>query len=129
MQTSDPDELSEMSIFSPSRWHKLGELILPTDSSPHEVVSLWLTELLTPLGLHENFLNRILESAQTYVQRSLSQDSGAPFGHIHLSIFGLNERRSNSQTWGFFRIEKIDSAEQNVSHPDHTLEFYLYREA
>jgi hypothetical protein len=106
----------------------LGELILPVGSQPDALISLWLKELLAPLDLHENFLNRVLRSAQNYAGRALTPDAGVAFGHIHLSVFVPDEPVSRAQSWGFFRIEKIDSAEQNLAHPDHTVEFYLYRE-
>ena len=113
---------------SASSWQMLGELILSVGSNPDELISLWLKEQLAPLGLHEKFLTRVLQSAQNYAGRALRADMEAQFGHIHLSLFGPNERTSKGQTWGFFRIEKIDSGDQNLSHPDHTLEFYLSRE-
>lgn len=113
---------------STSSWQMLGELMLPIGSDTNELISAKLAELLAPLELHENFLNRVLKSAQNYVGRALTPDVGVPFGEIHLFIFGPNERMSKGQTWGFFRIEKIDSQEQNVADPDHTVEFYLYRE-
>ena len=106
----------------------LGELILPVGSDANDLISAGLIELLAPLELHENFLNRVLKSAQNYVGRARNLDMGVPFGEIHLCIFGPNERTSKGQTWGFFRIEKIDNHEQNVAYPDHTVEFYLYRE-
>lgn len=111
-----------------SSWRILGELILPVGSSPNELIFAWLTDLLAPLDLHENFLNRVLKSAQNYVGQALRRDTEVPFGHIHLSIFGPKEPASKGQTWGFFRIEKIDSGESSAAHPDHTVEFYLYRE-
>jgi len=113
---------------STSRWQILGELMLPVGSDINELISARLTELLAPLELHENFLKRVLKSAQNYVGRAMTPDEGVPFGEIHIYIFGPNERTSKGQTWGFFRIEKIDSHEQNLAHPDHTVEFYLYRE-
>jgi len=111
-------------------WQMLGELILSAGSKPDELIALWLKELLAPLALHENFLTRVLQSAQKYAGRALRADvaADAQFNHIHLSLFGPNERTSKGQSWGFFRIEKIDSANQNRPHPDHTVEFYLYRE-
>ena len=114
---------------STSSWQMLGELVLPVGTDPNELIFAWLTELLAPLGLHENFVNRVLKSAQNYVGRALSPNAGVPFGHIHLAIFGPNEQTSKGQTWGFFRIEKIDSAEPSVVHPDHAVEFYLYQES
>lgn len=113
---------------STSSWQMLGELTLPIGSDANDLISARLTELLAPLDLHESFLNRVLKSAQNYVGRTLTPDVGIPFGEIHLYIFGPNERMSKGQTWGFFRIEKIDNHEQNVAYPDHTVEFYLYRE-
>ena len=101
---------------------------MPIGSDSNELISARLAELLAPLELHENFLNRVLKSAQNYVGRALTPDAGVPFGEIHLSIFVPNARMSKGQTWGFFRIEKIDSQAQNVADPDHTVEFYLYRE-
>ena len=113
---------------STSNWQMLGELVLPIGSDANDLLSVKLTELLAPLELHEKFLNRVLKSAQNYAGRALTPDAGIPFGEIHLYIFGSNERMSKGQTWGFFRIEKIDSDEQNLAYPDHTVEFYLYRE-
>ena len=113
---------------SAPNWRMLGELILSVGSNPDELISLWLKEQLTPLGLHENFLTRVLQSAQKYAGRALRADAEAQFNHIHLSLFGPNEWNSKGQSWGFFRIEKIDHAGQNRPHPDHTVEFYLYRE-
>jgi hypothetical protein len=119
-----------MSDFaSTSSWQMLGELILLGDSSPNELISAWLTELLAPLDLHEKFMDRVLNSIQNYTGRALSPKAGIPCGHIHLSIFGPNKRTSSGQTWGFFRIEKIDSAEPSMAHPDHAVEFYLYQES
>ena len=43
-----------------------------------------------------------------------------------LSFFVQQDRAMRGDTWGFFRIEKIDNAEQNSLHSDHTVEFYLY---
>src|SRR5690242_5884573 len=115
-------------LSSTSNWQMLGELMLPIDSDTNELISARLAELLAPLELHENFLNRVLKSAQNYVRRALTPDADVPFGEIHIFIFGPNERMSKGQTWGFFRIEKIDSHDQNLADPDHTVEFYLYRE-
>ena len=111
-----------------SSWQMLGELILSVGSKPDELIALWLKELLAPLDLHENFVTRVLQSAQNYAGRALGPDADAHFSHIHLSIFGPDEWTSKGQTWGFFRIEKIDRAGENLAHPDHTVEFYLYRE-
>jgi hypothetical protein len=113
---------------STSNWQMLGELVLPIASDSNELIAARLAELLAPLALHENFLNRVLKSAQSYVRRALTPEASVPLGEIHIYIFGPNERMSKDQTWGFFRIEKIDSHERDLADPDHTAEFYLYRE-
>lgn len=109
-------------------WQVLGELELTLGSNVEDEVRAWLTVLLLPLLLHESFLNKVLRSAQEYSLRALRSNSDAANGHVHLVIFVQQDRTLRGDTWGFFRIEKIENAEQNPLHSDHTVEFYLYLE-
>lgn len=109
-------------------WNMLGETELPTTSSTDRLMRSWLTATLSPLSLNEDFLNKILRSAEDSVGRALQQNAGMGIGHIHLSIFAPYENTFKENTWGFFRIEKIDSTETNQGHLDHNVEFYLYVE-
>lgn len=109
-------------------WQVLGELELTVGSNVEEHIRAWLMELLIPLDLHENFLNKLFASAQEYSLRALHSTMGSGHGHVHLAILVQQEYAPFGNTWGFFRIEKIDSSEENLSHPDHVVEFYLYRE-
>jgi hypothetical protein len=46
--------------------------------------------------------------------------------HVHLLILITPNHNSEGKPWGFFRIEKLDSA-GNIHNPhDHSIEFYLY---
>lgn len=82
-----------------------------------------------PLNLQPDFLKQLLNSAQDATSRALHTDSGTSFEHIHISVFAPGEHTAHGTTWGFFRIDKIDSTELNHEHPDHAVEFYLYLEA
>lgn len=109
-------------------WQILGELELTVASNAEQSIRAWLTELLVPLHLHESFLNKLFASAHEYSIRALHSTMESGHGHIHLAILVQQEHASNGRSWGFFRIEKIDSSEENLSHPDRVVEFYLYVE-
>lgn len=109
-------------------WQLLGQLELTVASNVEEHIRAWLIELLVPLGLHESFLNKLLASAQEYSLGALHSTMESGHGHVHLAILVQQEYTPFGNTWGFFRIEKIDSSEEKLSHPDHVVEFYLYME-
>jgi len=108
-------------------WQLLGDFELPI-GPPANTIHSWLVQLLTPLHLDHDFLTLLLGSAQDATLRALHSNSGTSFEHIHLSVFVPNERDSQRNTWGFFRIEKIDSSELHKDHPEYVVEFYLYLE-
>ena len=101
-----------------SGWKLLGELELPAGSRAEERMKAWLVEVLRPLDLQEDFLDRMLRSA-----RAVGVERLAEAGPVHLLVYappGLPE----GQSWGFFRIEKA----WNKSLSRHSIEFYLYLE-
>lgn len=117
---------------SPTRfgasWQTLGELELTADSRlSDEQFRAWLAECLSPLGLNVEFLNKVLKSAQDSTARLLSAHGNTRLEHIHLILFASTFDATKRQSWGFFRIEKIDEEEQ-TDPPDHTIEIYLYVE-
>ena len=107
-------------------WQILGELELPISSESDGAINRWLTETLLPMHLPTDFLNKVLKSAQDTVARMMLNEM--KFEHIHLLIFVPVDRTSRGQTWGFFRIEKIESQMEVRNHPHHAIEFYLYLE-
>ena len=109
-------------------WQILGELKVPAGSDADGAIHAWLFDLLAPLDLHEDFMNKVLRSAQASTKHVLQPDIEITLGHIHLSILAPHERASTGKTWGFFRIEKIDMKDLDKDHPDHTVEVYLYLE-
>ena len=106
-------------------WQLLGEFDL-TNRPPADTIRAWLEELLTPLNLHDELANQLLGSAQDATIRALNSYNETSFEHIHLSVFVPKERDWQRNNWGFFRVEKIGSAEQNEDHPEYVVEFYLY---
>lgn len=109
-------------------WQLLGNLELPVGEEAADLVRLQLTRMLEPLHLHADFLEKILKSAQDSADRGREPNAGLAFGHIHVSVFITKDRVPECTTWGYFRIEKIDSADSYKEHPDHAVEFYLYLE-
>jgi hypothetical protein len=65
-QTNQP-----LSHSSSTDWQVLGELELPFGVDAGPAIKTWLLELLTPLRLHVDFLNRVLESAENAVARAV----------------------------------------------------------
>jgi len=115
--------------LSGTDWRILGELELTIGEEADGVISAWLTEILNPFRLHADFLNKVLKSAQDAAGRAMqSENRQLDFEHIHLLVFLPGTRASKGQTWGFFRIEKIESAKQHKNPSDHAIEFYLYLE-
>ena len=91
-------------------------------------IQAWLKEILHPLPLQIDFLNRILKSAQDAATHAFRAGTMIKFEHIHLLIFVTQDHASNEKTWGFFRIEKMGTPTAETKKYDHSIEFYLYRE-
>jgi hypothetical protein len=123
----NPIESNSRDLYG-AGWQVLGELELTLSGNVEDEVRAWLTVLLLPLLLHEGFLNKVLRSAHEYSLRALRSHMDASNGHVHLVILVKHDRTTRGDTWGFFRIEKIENDEQNPLHSDHTVEFYLYLE-
>jgi hypothetical protein len=112
---------------SKTDWIKFGELRLPFDVDAEAMINAWLSETLAPLHLHVDFLNKVSASAHVAATRAMQSEPVMAFDHIHLLVFVLESLDPKGHTWGFFRIEKMDSA-ADVSRPNHAIEFYLYLE-
>jgi hypothetical protein len=91
-------------------------------------IKIWLVETLRPLNLKASFLDKILTSAQLSAENTLQSPAANRLKHIHLLLFTSAILPSEGQTWGFFRIEKIDHLVEENQLPDHAIEFYLYLE-
>lgn len=114
--------------FSETAWQALGDLEVRSDSDIERTVRVWLHNTLGPLGLHSDLLDRILRSACEAATRALQlRDPGLGFRHVHLLAFSSHSGEAKRQTWGFFRLEKLEAAVEADS-PNHSIEFYLYLE-
>ena len=110
-------------------WQVLGELELPIGSESADVINTWMREKLDPLKLQADFINRILKSAQDAALHFIeSKDPGAEIGHIHIRVLAPLSHKLEEKTWGFFRIEKLESVREAKNPPDHYIEFHLYFE-
>lgn len=109
-------------------WQALGELELSAGSDANAVIGTWLTEILIPLSLQSDFIDRVLKSAQDVAGRCIQAEKMTAFEHIHLLVFAPWNNDAHGKTWGFFRIEKAGTHPANENSCDHSIEFYLYLE-
>jgi len=112
-----------------ANWQILGDLELPVRFEADSGINAWLTDLLNPLNLHADFQNKVLTSALEAASRALQVETGRAFEHTHLLIFVPAKRKLEGQTWGFFRIEKIENLIPEKDIPGHAIELYLYLES
>jgi hypothetical protein len=109
-----------------SQWQLLGELTLSNEDSSVGQIPAWLLQLLEPLPLRPRLVNRIAASARDAAARVLQPE--LKLEHIHLKIYGPRRSVSTGQTWGFFRVEKIENSSEVGASASHAVEFYLYTE-
>jgi hypothetical protein len=110
-------------------WQLLGELKLPANPDAASTIHTQLIEILGPLNLYADFLDKILKSAQDALQHVLtsSQVALGP-GQIYLLVFAQDRPAAGPHTWGFFQIEKAENALENERPASHLIEIYLYLE-
>ena len=111
-----------------TEWQLLGEFDLPGGSDANSAITFWLKELLTPLELSTEFIDRVMKSARNTVTRILQSNAETTIDHIHLSIFAPNARIPERKTWGFFHIERVENQGEAVDARNHAIDFYLYVE-
>lgn len=109
-------------------WHVLGELVLHIATSTDEAVHTWLAEVLMPLNLSPDFLERVLRSAQESVGNTIHPNSEDTLSHIHISILVPRGHTPSRKPWGFFHIERIEASADNSDERHHAIDFYLYVE-
>ena len=109
-------------------WQMLGELELPVDLSTYGAIHPRLKGVLDPLQLHTDLLHTIMTSAQDAAARVRQAEVTSKFEHIHITVYILQNHKSNKGTWGFFWIEKFKDATEGITVSAHSVEFYLYME-
>ena len=107
-------------------WQNLGDLELSAHVNSKDTIELWLKEILKPLDLHTDFLNRILNSAHQTVVRLLRPHTETILDHIHLVVFAPSNRTLKKLIWGFFSVERLKDTEESTVANNHTIEIYLY---
>ena len=108
-------------------WQTLGKAQLRVSSVPTGAVDEWLTQILTPFDLPENFVSRILNSMKEAVVRVLSPDTMEErFEHLEIVVLAPTGLNLQGKTWGFFRVERMSIDSKNESANGHLIEYYLY---
>lgn len=109
-------------------WQILGELELPFGVNAQPLLRDWLSDVLTPINLHMDFLNKIWTSAEHVATCTSRTETAANDQHIHFVICISSSSSLQTQTWGFFRIEKVEKTADNEKSNNHLVEFYLFPE-
>lgn len=109
-------------------WQILGEIELPLGEHANPKLDAWLLDALIPLHLHADFLNKIRKSVEEVTARAMQTEMVMRPQRTRVLIRIPANRPSDIQTWGFFRIEKVELAAENENSPQHTIEFYLFPE-
>lgn len=108
-------------------WECLGEQHFTSSADIQDEVSIWLASRLQSIHLHMDLLSKLLVSAGEAVRRAIQAASVEQTAHLHILVF-IRSGASAGQTWGFFRIEKIEDLRPDPTSPGHAIVFYLYPE-
>jgi hypothetical protein len=111
---------------SGNEWRKLAEFELLAGQAQWDTIQIQLTEVLVKLQLEEEFLNKVLKSAQKSTAHFMGVQMPSDW-KMHLLIFAPGEYKSNGKSWGFFRTEKFQGP-RTESGLQPTMAFYLYPE-
>jgi len=109
-------------------WLTLGELILPLSEKPDEAIHKWLPEILLPLQLSEDFLGRVIRSAQESLERAMQTQEEHSAGQISLCFFIPLTLTASESTWGYFSIAKLTNQDNKQESSSPAIHFYLYVE-
>lgn len=120
-------EISSERLSAPGR-RILAEVKVPVDQRFELQVNTWLVEALAPLNLEARFSQRILDSAADAAQRLAACGTALTEALVHLILSGPEGVWGERQTWGFFRIEKLEGLGSGAAESDHSIELYLYIE-
>ena len=108
-------------------WQILGEMQLQDNANSNDIIEHWLTSILAPFHLPNDFVAKIRTSIEDAVVRILSPDTaGRNFEYLEIVVLGPSEQTAKGNTWGFFRLERVSTDSQIESAKGHCVEYYLY---
>ena len=110
-------------------WQVSGELQLAAGSNPDGSIRQWLMKILEPFRLPEEYVSKILNSIEDAASRVLSPDTvEGQFEHLDIVILTPAGQPSDRQTWGFFRLERMEGKTKSTDSKRYRIEYYLYPE-
>ena len=83
---------------SVSKWQLVAELELFLGVDNQSRISSWLLEVLSPLQLHMDFLDKALKSVEVAAARALQTETVTKHQHLHFLIYIPRCRPVNVQT-------------------------------
>jgi len=114
--------------LSDPAWQTLGELILMRGEHHDQAISRWLPEILFPLQLTEEFLNRVIRSAQETAARAVNSQAENAAGDFLLKFYIPLTLTAAGTSWGYFSVVKIEHPDTNPETAASRINFYLYLE-
>src|SRR5687767_3807657 len=83
----EPVRQNGLSHIHTPGWQILGELELPPGEGTDGTIHAWMTEILSPLHLHTEFLYKLSKFAEDAAMRSMQVDNVMKVRQIHLIAF------------------------------------------
>jgi hypothetical protein len=111
-------------------WQILAQLDLLVTPDFESQVQTWITEIMSPIGIAPEQLNKVIKSAleaEVRIENQKSKDVNFPLVSIRAYLpLEVPTRSGTSLNWGFFRIDKHGLPSTRSDHADHLVEFFLY---
>jgi hypothetical protein len=121
--------MNSMNQLHRTDWQISGELQLAVGTNPDATIRQWLMKILEPFRLSEEYLSKILKSIEDAASRVMSPETvGGQFEHLDIVILTPAGQPSGRQTWGFFRLERMESKAKSMDSKSYHIEYYLYPE-
>jgi hypothetical protein len=118
---------SSFNDYPVTGWQLLGRLNLSRDLDIEPTIHAWLLETLQLINLHMEFFKKLSLSVKSSAVNSLEpHHEKQALDHIHLLLFVRRKQETESRSWGFFHIEKLEGSTNENGPPDHSIEFYIY---
>lgn len=109
-------------------WQVVGELDLPDGLEAHTLIKAWLVDVLTPIHLPVDVRDRIGKLAREAAGRGWRAETVSAVQRPRLRLCIPARCPADAPAWGFFCLDRAETA----AAPDHPggrlIEFYLFPE-
>ncbi len=100
---------------------------MPVDSHSAEVIASWLSQILEPYRLPDDFINKLRQSIQEVISRLISMSRLRMECRVYISQAAKSDQTVNNN-WGFFKMEKVGGSLAEKPSADPVIEYFFYLE-